>query len=70
MTAEEKMKAEFLSEEFIMEFTGLTRKTIKNLRCSGSDRIPPFKKVGARYVYPLKDFQTWINRQQTNKGVA
>lgn len=70
MSPEQKIKEEYLSEEFIMEFTGYSKKSLQTLRSAGSNKVPPSKKVGARYAYPVKDFQAWVNKQPTRKGVA
>jgi predicted DNA-binding transcriptional regulator AlpA len=70
MSPEDKLKEEFLSEEFVIQFTGFTKKTIQNLRSSGSNKIPPSKKIGAKHVYPVKDFREWLAKQPTKRAIA
>lgn len=52
----------FFDENFIMRLTGYSKKTIDNLRSSGSPRIPPSVKLGMRWVYPKKEFADWAKR--------
>lgn len=53
----------FFDEEFIMKLTGFGKKTVDNLRSSGSDRIPRSIKIGTRWVYPKKDFSEWAKKK-------
>ena len=70
MTQIERIKEEYLSEQEVMEFLGYSLKTVQNFRSIGSPKIPPAKKVGALWVYPVKDFKAWLERLPTVKSVV
>jgi hypothetical protein len=70
MSPADKIREDFLSEEFIIEFTGYGKRHIQNLRYRGSDKVPPHKKVGAKYVYPVKEFNAWVAKQPMKRGIA
>lgn len=69
MTQMDSIKAEFLTEQEVMEFLGYSIKTVQNFRSMGSPKIPPAKKVGAVWVYPVDDFKTWLEKLPTLKSV-
>lgn len=70
MSPVEKIKAEYLTEEEVMGLLGYTRKTIQTLRYKGSQDIPPFRKMGKNYIYPLKEFREWSARRPLQRGIA
>ena len=70
MSPEQKIKEEYLSEEFVAEFLGYELKSFQNLRYAGSDKVPPYKKIGRKYLYPIKEFHAWLAKQPTKRGVA
>lgn len=61
---EQKLNQEYLTEEFVMRVTGYSKKSIQTFRSAGSDRIPPGKRVGNRWVYPVKEFEQWIKSRE------
>lgn len=70
MSPEQKFEEEIYTEDWIMVKLGYTKRTIQQLRHEGSPRLPPHKKLGARYVYPVKDFMEWYRKLAVNRGVG
>jgi predicted DNA-binding transcriptional regulator AlpA len=58
-----------LSTKSLAQMLGVSVTTIKKLRATQSDQLPPHIKIGSSYKYDQQVVIQWLNSQQQKKIV-
>lgn len=54
---------EFYEEPEVLAFMGIKQMTMRWRRCNAPGKVPPYIKLGDRFVYPKKEFREFLMKQ-------
>jgi hypothetical protein len=62
---------EYLSpQELVARWRGrVAMATLRNWRCAAQRKGPPWVKVGAKVLYPVKELRLWEAAMRVNPGI-
>ena len=69
MSPADKLKDEYLTEEQVSEFLGVSVRSMRTYRSEGKDH-PPYIKVGRLVKYPTKEFFAWVHKRKVIRAVS